>query len=132
MFNKFLDESRKGDVPNKFTIYMGQQVRIARLEAHMSQRELADRSCFRQAAISEIENGKREVSTAEISFLCAVLSKPVSYFFLDWTKKFFPNELSEDEEALIVTLRDLYQEDRERILLIAKAFHDNTFRDFTD
>ena len=46
MLSRFLDSFYKGEVPNKFTVAMGKLIRKARLEAKMSQAELAEASPF--------------------------------------------------------------------------------------
>jgi len=55
-----------------------------KIEAKMSQADLADIAHFRQAAISQIETGKREVSSAELLYLGFALNKPITYFFPKW------------------------------------------------
>lgn len=47
----------------------------------MTQAELAERAYLSQTAISQIEQGKRDVSAAEILYFSAVLDKPILYFF---------------------------------------------------
>ena len=132
MLGNILDYFNKGDVPNKFTIFLGEQVREARHEMHMSQRELAANSHFRQAAISDIENGKREITTAELIYLCNALNKPASYFFPNWVGNLFADNLTIDEETLLVNFRDLWEQDQKRILLIVNALHDHMYRSSFD
>jgi len=113
---------------------MGNQIRLARKEANMSQAELADNAYMRQAAISDIENGKREVSSSEILYLCGVLKKPAAYFYPPPHKGFInPNsDLSEKQEELLAITKRLYDEDIERLLVIARAFHDDIYRSSVD
>ena len=60
---------------------MGERIRRAREEAGMTQTELAELAKFSQAAISKIEQGKRDVPAAEILYLCISLDKPILYFY---------------------------------------------------
>jgi len=72
---------KKAKTPNKFTIAMGKLIRVARNEANLSQAVLAKSIYIRQASISEIEHGKREVNSRELVSLSYVLNKPITYFF---------------------------------------------------
>ena len=65
--------------PNKYTIARGELTRIARYDAGMSQKELADRIYRRQATLSDLENGKSEVGTVTLVLLAASLYKPITY-----------------------------------------------------
>lgn len=67
--------------PNKFTIYMGDQIRNARLEAGLSQEELAEKIYMRRPTLSDIENGKSEANTSTLGLLTFYLKKPLTYFF---------------------------------------------------
>ena len=68
-------------VPNKFTVFMGERVREARLEAKLSQKELGDSIHRKQTTISDIENGKIEISYLVLALLSATLKKPITYFY---------------------------------------------------
>jgi len=127
IFDNFLENLNKPTIPNRFTIYVGNQIRMARNESNMSQVELAEKTYMRQAAISDIENGKREVSSSEILYLCVALKKPAAYFYPSRYKEFINpgSELNEDQEELLAIMLRLDEEDIERLLLIARAFHDN-------
>ena len=67
--------------PNEFTVEMGKLIRKARKEMDLSQVELADLVNRRPATISDIENGKSEISVITLAVLAINLNKPVSYFF---------------------------------------------------
>lgn len=56
--------SFKSEIPNKFTIAMGELVRKARQEAKFTQGELAKKTYMGQASVSDIENGKREATSS--------------------------------------------------------------------
>jgi len=109
--------------PNSFTNAMGELIKLARIEAKMSQAELAQKSHFRQAAISQIESGKREVSASEITYLSYALNKPITYFFpkrLLWEKEGEQN-LSPLEKELLMHIRCLDDDDLRRLIAQARA-----------
>ena len=72
-------------VPNEFTQEMGKLIKAAREAADLNQTELAEKLSRRQATISEIENGKIEVSILTLFQLAIVFNKPISYFIPDMT-----------------------------------------------
>ena len=121
--NKFVRDT--GSTPNSFTIGMGELVRKARLEAKLSQSELAERIYIRQASISEIENGKREVSSSEIIYLSHALNKPITYFF----PKVFIHEIEQERlppaiQELIIQANRLDDDDVRRLVAQARALGD--------
>jgi transcriptional regulator with XRE-family HTH domain len=67
--------------PNKFTIYLGNQIQKARLEAGLSQEELSNYIYKRRATVSDIENGKGEVDASTLALLAHILNKPFGYFY---------------------------------------------------
>lgn len=75
------------EIPNDFTIAMGKRIRKARLEEGLSQVELAEKAYFRQASISDIENGKREVSSSELLYFSYALNRPIIYFFPEFHQR---------------------------------------------
>ncbi len=83
MFEKLFGHSPedKGARPNRFTNYMGEQIRNARLEAGFSQEELAEKIYMRRPTLSDIENGKSEANASILGLLTYYLKKPLSYFF---------------------------------------------------
>lgn len=108
---------------DSFTCEMGELIKQARIEAKMSQTELAQRSHFRQAAISQIESGKREVSTNEITYLSYALNKPITYFFpkmMSWEKG--ENQiLTPLEKELLLQVKCLKDDDLRRLIAQARA-----------
>ena len=56
------------------------QVRAARAVAGITQEELAKMVGRRQATISDIEHGKKEVGLSTLVLIAAALEKPISYF----------------------------------------------------
>jgi transcriptional regulator with XRE-family HTH domain len=116
----------KDELPNKFSIAMGERIRKARLEAKMSQAELAEMAYFRQAAISQIEAGKREVSSSEVLYLSLALNKPISFFYpLEYFNVMIEDdELSLLEQELLIQARRLSNDDLRRLIAQAKALAD--------
>jgi transcriptional regulator with XRE-family HTH domain len=108
--------------PNNFTNAMGKLIRKARKEAGLSQVELAKKAYFRQASISDIENGKREVSASELVYFSLVLNKPIMYFFPDQYKgKIIEGELSSGEQELLSIAHQIDMDDLQRLIAQAKA-----------
>ena len=126
MFSSFLDSLYKGDVPNRFTKGMGELIRKARTEANMSQAELAEKARFRQAAISQVETGKREVSSTDLLMLSQALNKPILYFFPEeylWQKE-DEQSLMPLEKELLMHIRKLDDDDLRRLIAQARALVD--------
>jgi len=71
----------KQSAPNKFTIEMGKKVRAARAEAGITQGALAEMVGRRQATISDIEHGKKEMGLSTLVLIAAALEKQITYFF---------------------------------------------------
>ena len=74
---------------------MGELIRKARLEVGLSQTDLAKSVYVSQAAISDMENGKREVSSTELLSMSYTLKKPIIFFF--------PESFVRDEEKNILS-----------------------------
>lgn len=130
MISEWLDKSRglKDELPNKFSIALGELIRKARLESNMSQAELAEKAYFRQAAISQIETGKRDVSTSEIVYLSYALNKPIIYFYPTFisSKEMEKNNLSLLEQELLNQAKRLNANDLKKLIAQAKALADFT------
>lgn len=79
----FISLLQKGryTTPNDFTIKMGELIKDARKEKGYSQVELAKKINRRPATISEIENGKSDITVLTLTVFAIVLQKPISYFF---------------------------------------------------
>ncbi|MBL6983632.1 MAG: helix-turn-helix transcriptional regulator [Anaerolineales bacterium] len=73
--------SDKQSAPNSFTIEMGKKVRAARTDAGITQGALAGMVGRRQATISDIEHGKKEMGLSTLVLIAAALEKPITYFF---------------------------------------------------
>ncbi len=122
LIDNFLEKLSAGDLPNKFTLSMGELIRKAREEAGYSQRELAERIYRRQAALSDIENGKMEPNASTLVYLAFNLKKPISYFF---PKQYKPeidiSELSTLENEILIYLKQLDERDLIKILAQVKV-----------
>jgi len=105
---------------------MGELVRSARLESGLSQNGLATKMMTRQAKISDIENGKIELSASDLLHLSKFLEKPILYFFPDWAvEKLHMDSLPTELQILILTARKLSKEDIRRIVVQVKALAEN-------
>ena len=118
-------KSDKRNLPNKFTIALGELIRKARIEANMSQKDLAWRAYFNQASISQIETGKRSVTAEEIVYLSIALNKPISYFFSGvQTLQINSCDLTILEEELLFEARKLEINDLRRIIAQIRSLID--------
>ena len=111
--------SPKDPLPTAFTEAVGQRIREAREERGFSQKRLADRIARRQAAISEMENGRMQPDATTLVVLAQVLEKPVTFFFPPpWGPRVARGDLTYDEQALLLEFRRL-QSDEHRQIAIA-------------
>lgn len=117
-----LERLSVGGIPNKFTLKMGELIRKAREEAGFTQRELAEKIYRRQAALSDMENGKMEPNASTLTFLSYHLNKPISYFFPDqYTPEKNMGDLSDQEKEILLFVKHLDESDQVRILVQLKA-----------
>jgi len=65
MLQRFLDSLKNEDpiLPNSFTLKLGELIRLGRLEAKLSQAELAELVYIRQPLYRTLKKGTRAVST---------------------------------------------------------------------
>jgi transcriptional regulator with XRE-family HTH domain len=103
------------NVPNNLTWAIGEKIRDASQEAGLTQAELAERVHRRQAAISQIENGKMLLDAETLVYLAGVLDKPIRYFFPDALLPRFEGELRNWEREYLENIRALPPSDRQRI-----------------
>jgi transcriptional regulator with XRE-family HTH domain len=104
--------------PNKFTIEMGKLIQKAREEAGLSQEELAKVLYVRRPTISEIENGKSEISAGRLALLAGNLNKPISYFYPKWIlRKITKEQLTPEEEEAVIQLRNCWNADVQKIAI---------------
>lgn len=129
MISDWLDQARgfTDKLPNKFSVAMGELVKKARLEANLSQAELAEKAYFRQAAISQIETGKRDVTASEVVYLSFALNKPILFFFplhLFGITIDTELDLSLLEKELLMQARRLRNDDLRRLIAQTRALAD--------
>ena len=124
MLQRFLDSLKNEDpiLPNSFTLKLGELIRLGRLEAKLSQAELAELVYIRQSSISNIEKGTRAVSTEELLYIMFALDKPIIYFFpKQFTEELTEQELTVLEKELITQARRLSKDDLRRLTAQARA-----------
>lgn len=124
MFRDFIEKAKdqKDNLPNKFSETLGELIRKARSESKLSQAELAEQAYLSQAAVSQIEQGKRSVSAEEIVYLSVALNKPIAYFFP--TNQIQNSEiinLSIQEQELIELIRKLPGDEIKKAIILVKA-----------
>ena len=127
MIEKFLDslQDESPNLPNKFTIALGDRIRVARLEAGLSQADLARKAYFRQSSISKIESGLRAVSSEEILYLSYILDKPILYFYPEgFQEKINIENLTILEQELLTQARRLHLDDLRKLIAQARALAD--------
>ena len=100
ILNIFLEY--KKSKPNRFTKYMGNQVRIARNEAGFSQEKLVKKLYLRRLTLSDIENGKVEVDASTLDLLSYYLKKPLTYFF---QKPIYEELVQKDMDQYVLELQ---------------------------
>ena len=111
-------QTETGKAPNKYTIAMGELIRTAREEAGLSQEELADKIYRKRLAVSEMENGKVEISAWVLPYLSAALNKPISYFFPKSIKIDIPEEsISPLEYELLIYFRQIWDKHLQKVMI---------------
>jgi transcriptional regulator with XRE-family HTH domain len=104
--------------PNKHTIAMGELIRKAREEAGLSQEQLAKDIYRRRLAVSEMENGKVEISAWTLPLLAAALNKPITYFFPSYIlNQITPEKLSPIEQEILIHFRNSWDENIQKIAI---------------
>jgi len=122
IIDNFLEKFSDAELPNPFSMGMGKLIRVAREESGFSQRELAQKIYRRQAALSDMENGKMEPNASTLLYLAFHLKRPISYFFpTPYKPKFELDELSELEKEIVSNSRELKEDDQIRIIAQLRA-----------
>jgi transcriptional regulator with XRE-family HTH domain len=102
--------------PNKFTIFLGEQIKKARIEQGYSQEELAQYAYVRRATISDIENGKGQVNADLLALFGHVLDKPLGYFYPWYAYKELKQEdLTPLENELILNFQKIMGENLQKL-----------------
>jgi len=65
---------------DSIALFIGQRVRQARRENHMSQMTLSEKVGLRQATLSDIENGKTMTGIHNLMAIAEVLNRPLVHF----------------------------------------------------
>jgi transcriptional regulator with XRE-family HTH domain len=97
-------------------IELGERLRRSREYLGLSQGEVADHMKLSRPAITNMESGRRKVSTFELARLARLYRQPYEYFLGEVP------EVAEDETtgALFRTARDLSERDKEQVLRFAQ------------
>lgn len=95
---------------------LGERLRKSREYLGLSQGEVAEYIKLSRPAVSNIEAGRRKVSTFELARLAQLYRKPYEYFLGEVP------ELPEDETtgALFRAARELSEDDKEQVLRFAQ------------
>ena len=120
--------------PNEFTVEMGKLIRKARKEMGLSQVELAELVNRRPATISDIENGKSEISVITLAMFAANLKKPVSYFFPPSILSDFVLDINTPFEREVLDLLHVYSfyGDQKLVMDILNVLNDHFETKFHD
>jgi transcriptional regulator with XRE-family HTH domain/quercetin dioxygenase-like cupin family protein len=86
---------------------IGEKLRAARQERHMSLRELADKAEMSASMLSQIENGKAFPSVRTLYNIAAVLSVSVDYFFPEQNTPAEPQAASHEDSARGLTASEM-------------------------
>ena len=80
---------------------------------------------FRQATISDMENGKVDASATDLIYLSMVLEKSILFFFPTWVlENIFSEELPIEFQKLLLHARKLKDDDLIKINIQVKALAD--------
>jgi transcriptional regulator with XRE-family HTH domain len=95
---------------------LGERLRRSREYLGLSQGEVAAHMSLSRPAITNMESGRRKVSTFELARLAQLYRQPYEYFLGE------APEVAEDETtgALFRTTRDLSDSDRQQVLRFAQ------------
>lgn len=114
-----------GNMPNRFTLGMGELIRQARKDSGYSQAELARKINRRQASLSDMENGKMQPDAETLMMLSLVLRKSLLFFYPGhYGQELRQDELDTLEQELLFVAQALPEEDLGRLVVQAKALAD--------
>jgi len=106
-------------------IALGKRIKETREYLGLTQEGVAQALGLPRSAISDIENGKRRMSTGELKRMSSLFKHPISYFLGE------EPELAPDVAALARTAEELSRSDREELLRFAKFLEFRTQHDRT-
>lgn len=107
---KLLDGDQ--EVPDQFAKKIGELIRAARDEAGMTQKKLAERISKSQVTISDIENGKMDISLLTMVSIALVLGKPIISFLPEsWLQKLLAEAQSKEEQEFLNAFQYIFDQD---------------------
>ena len=116
----------RGEMPNNFTIGMGDLIRDAREDLGLSQASLAKKVYRHQASISDIENGKMQPDAETLVYLSEALRKPIGYFFPKrYVEVIDPDEIHPLLHELLTNAAHLSDDDLQRLIVQTRALANN-------
>jgi transcriptional regulator with XRE-family HTH domain len=101
-------------------VALGLRLRAARREAGLSQAEVSDKTGIGRVAISEIESGRRKVSSLELANLARVLAREPAFFLSDQASVRPTYTSPSNLGVLARTARKLSDHDQEQLLRFAE------------
>ena len=106
---------RKPTPANKFSLFIADRMKEARLERGMTQQELAKLVYKSQKNISDLESGRTELNAVDLMMIAHAVEKPVRFFF----PVYVPSEgdLTPEEWELIHFFREIREPKLERLLI---------------
>ena len=111
---------------NEERIVLAKRIREAREYLGFTQQQVAEALSIPRSAISDIEKGKRKVTTEELKGLANLVQHPISHFLGE------EPELAPDVAALARTAENLSENDRKELLRFAKFLEYQTKRDSSE
>lgn len=110
------DEAAAIDDNEQSWVELGERLRNSREYLGLSQGEVAGYLSLSRPAITNIESGRRKVSTLELTRFARLYRQPYEYFLGE------AQEIPDDETAtaLFRTARDLTERDKEQVLRFAQ------------
>jgi transcriptional regulator with XRE-family HTH domain len=95
---------------------LGERIRESREYLGLSQGDVADVLGISRPAVSQIESGRRKLSTLELAKLARFFGRPYEYFLGEAPE----TEVDATSQALFRATRDLTDTDREQVLRFAE------------
>lgn len=101
---------------------LGERLRESREYLGLSQQEVAERLGISRPAVTNMEAGKRKVSTLELRQLAALYRRPYEWLIGEASDPGVPED--QLTQALYRTTRELSDRDREQLLRFAQFLRD--------
>ncbi len=101
---------------------IGYRITIAREEAGLNQKDLAERLGISQATLSNYEKGKRRVYLPQLQKIAEELGRPLDYFLQPIDPKIEPTKYSSNQNEvaellqIMSELNDLPREERKSVV----------------